>query len=114
MRKNSNITRNVKTDSQQETCESNTTAYSTGNFDAVKEYVNTKVITESQAVSIKTLHEIYGLNVTDVRYRGKLKSRIENEYKDRILFLQTQKNIPLVLINAHLYLKLTLLTIRNA
>ena len=98
------FTRNVKTVSQQETCESNTTAYSTGNCDAVKEYVNTKVITESQAVSMKTLHEIYGLNVTDVRYRGKLKSRIENEYKDRILFLQTQKNIPLVLVSANISL----------
>ena len=98
------FTRNVKTDSQQETCEANTAAYSTGNFDVVKEYINTKVITESQAVSMKTLHEIYGLNVTDVRYRGKLKSRIENEYKDRILFLQPQKNIPLVLISANISL----------
>ena len=53
---------------------------------------------------MKTLHEIYGLNVTDVRYRGKLKSRIENKYKNRILFLQPQKNIPLVLINANISL----------
>ena len=39
---------------------------------------------------MKTLHELYGFNVTDARHRGKLKSRIENEFKDQIMFLQPQ------------------------
>ena len=40
----------------------------------------------------------------DTGYRGKLKSRIENEFKDQIMFLQPQGNIPSVVINANVSL----------
>ena len=61
--------------------------YSSGNFEAFKDYVKEKVLKEKQAVSMKTLYEIYGLNVTDVRYRAKLKTRLEKEFETEITFL---------------------------
>ena len=42
--------------------------------------------------------------MNDVKYKGKLKSRIENEFKGQITFLQHQKNDPLVVINANVSL----------
>ena len=44
-----------------------------GNFDAVVECINERVMGENQALSMAVLHEIYGLFPKDTRYRSKLK-----------------------------------------
>ena len=57
-----------------------------GNFEKVKEKEE-KVLTESQAVSMCILHDLYGLSTDDIRYRSKLKARIQSESTDKLHFV---------------------------
>jgi hypothetical protein len=45
-------------------------SYDPGNFEAVKEFVNDDILDQGKAVSLKVLHEIYGLPKDDCRYRN--------------------------------------------
>ena len=57
-----------------------------GNFEKVKEKEE-KVLTESQAVSMCILHDLYGLSTDDIRYYSKLKARIQSESTDKLHFV---------------------------
>ena len=61
------------------------------NFDLVKEYITDKILDQKQAVSMRVLHEIYGLNPGDTRYRNNLKSRIQQAFPNKIAFLTFPK-----------------------
>jgi len=62
-------------------------AYSTGDFEAVKEHVTNEVIEFGRAVSMKVIHEFYGLGIGDTRYRNKLKQRLQKHFEGKIAFL---------------------------
>ena len=55
---------------------------------------------ENQAVSMKVLHDIFGPETEDTRYRSKLKSRIQTTFQSNLYFLTVNSNIPEVVINA--------------
>ena len=55
---------------------------------------------ENQAVSMKVLHDIFGLETEDTRYRSKLKSRIQTTFPSKLYFLTVNSNIPEVVLNA--------------
>ena len=59
------------------------------NFEAVCDFVRGHVIGRNQCVSMKILTEIYGFDKDDNRLRGKVKQRLEKEFRDEILFLST-------------------------
>ena len=58
--------------------------YGKGNFEKVKACIEEKVLTENQAVSMRILHDLYGLSTDDTRYRSKLKARIQSEFIDKL------------------------------
>ena len=68
------------------------TVYEKSNFLEVKEYVEDVVIRQQTPVSIKILHQIYGLGVGDSRYRSKLKQRLVKEFSNKIVFLSSDNN----------------------
>eukprot|EP00794_Sanderia_malayensis_P013074 gene13074-14416_t len=47
-----------------------------GNFEAVIDCIQKRVLSQNQAVSMSVIHEIYGIHTQDTRYRSKLKSKI--------------------------------------
>ena len=71
-----------------------------GNFEAVRECIEEKILKENQAVSMKVVHDIFGLETEDTRYRSKLKSRIKTTFPSKLYFLTVNSNIPEVVINA--------------
>ena len=71
-----------------------------GDYASVQQYINDYVLEENQAVSMGVLHSIYDLHVGDSRYRAKLKTRIANDFKERITFISTANNLPDMIINA--------------
>ena len=77
---------------------------SAGDYGAVRTYINENVLTEKHALSMKELHKTYGLNVEDVRYRGKLKTRITKEFGNKITFLRPHGNLPDIVINNEILL----------
>lgn len=62
-------------------------SYERGDFEAVKQLISNEVLTLGKAVSMKTIHNVYGLCVDDTRYRSKLKQRIINHFEEKLLFL---------------------------
>ena len=70
------------------------------NFEAVRECIEEKILKENHAVSMKVLHDIFGLETEDTRYRSKLKSRIQTTFPSKLYFLTVNSNIPEVVINA--------------
>jgi len=71
-----------------------TSAYDNGNFDGVVQHVIDKIIKTGKWVSMKTLHEIYGLSIEDTRYRWKLKQKLIKHFNDKIVFLTYDHNKP--------------------
>ena len=71
----------------------------TGNYEAIGTYINEKVLRDRHAISMKELHNIYGIHADDARYRGKLKKRIVKEFGNKITFLSPQVNLPDIIIN---------------
>ena len=61
--------------------------YESGDFDAVKQYIQNEIILGEKAVSMIVLHNIYGLNSGDNRYRNKLKKIIEQNVPSQLLFV---------------------------
>ena len=49
---------------------------------------------------MKVLHEIFGLETEDTRYRSELKSRIQSTYPSKLYLLIVSSNIPEVIVNA--------------
>ena len=62
-------------------------AYDTGNFDKVIDFIRYEVLSAGKAVSVKSLHKLYGLNVDDTRYRSKLKQKLLKHFGNQIVFL---------------------------
>ena len=49
----------------------------TGDFEKVKEFISIKILRNNEVISMKTLHDLYGLKTDVTRYRSKLKKRIQ-------------------------------------
>ena len=71
----------------------------TGNYEAVGSYINEKVLRDRHSVSMKELHNIYGIHADDARYRDKLKKRIVKHFGNKITFLSPRGNLPDIIIN---------------
>ena len=81
--------------------EDDTSRYSiSGGVKAVFNCIEEKILKENQAVSMKVLHDIFGLETEDTRYRSKLKTRIETAFPNKLYFLKVANNIPEIVINA--------------
>ena len=50
---------------------------SLGDFDRVKQYIEEKILAQNQAISIRVLHDLFGVHTEDTKYRSKLKARIQ-------------------------------------
>ena len=71
-----------------------------GDFLSVKQYINSQILGKKQAVPMAVLHNIYGLQINDTRYRSKLKGRILNEFKDKLTFLSVHGKKSEIVIDA--------------
>ena len=56
------------------------------------------VVKEERAVSIKCLHEIYGIGIGDCRYRKKSKDRILERFGDQLCFLTSSSNVAEIIV----------------
>ena len=70
-----------------------------GDLDAIKDYINRCVISEEKAVSMKVLHEIYGIQGGDSRTRNKLKKRIESHFTNMLAFIAPSHNVAEIVIS---------------
>lgn len=84
-----------------------------GDFDAVIQCINERVLCGNQAISMAALHEVYGLRVGDKRYRGKLKKRILSTFGDQLHFLSIDTQTPEIIINTRAINSHTLLNDRE-
>jgi hypothetical protein len=84
-----------------------------GNFDKVTDYIQRKVLSPNQAISMIVLHDLYGLHTQDTRYRSKLKNRILTKFPDQLLFLTIDAKTPQVAISREGINKNTLLKNRE-
>ena len=73
--------------------------YGKGNFEKVKACIEQKVLTENQAVSMRILHDLYGLSTDDTRYRSKLKARNQLEFTGKLHFVYINETTPEVVIS---------------
>ena len=74
---------------------------STDGFSQVCKVVERSILGSHQAISMATLHEIYGAGVGDACYRLKLKERIIWQYGDTLMFINVQYHKPQVVIDAN-------------
>ena len=59
----------------------------TSDFKAVKRKIDLNIFCRQKAISMKVIHELYkDGHPDDVRYRGKLKQKIIDEFGDRLCF----------------------------
>ena len=72
---------------------------SKGDYESVIQCLHERVFGQNQAVSMSVLHDIYGLNPGDTRYRSRLKARIQSDFKDKLYFLIIDRNTPEIVIN---------------
>ena len=70
-----------------------------GDFEAVIDCIQKRVLSQNQAVSMALIHEIYGIHTQDTRYRSKLKSRIQSYFPEKLFFVSVGKTVPEVLIS---------------
>ena len=73
--------------------------YDTGNLLAVETYIREKVLSFKQVVSMAALHELYGLNVGDSRYRSKLKTILTDKFPNQLSFIPIHHNKPDVVMS---------------
>ena len=73
--------------------------YGKRNFEKVKACIEEKVLTEDQAVSMRILHDLYGLSTDDAGYRSKLKAGIQSQFTDKLHFVFINETTPEVLIS---------------
>lgn len=70
-----------------------------GDFQAMVDCIEKRVLSQNQAISLSLIHELYGIHVHDTRYRNKLKSRIQSQFPDKLLFVSISKTISEVVIS---------------
>ena len=70
-----------------------------GDFQAVVDCIEKRVLSQNQAVSMSLIHELYGIHVHDTRYRNKLKSRIQLQFPEKLLFVSISKTNSEVVIS---------------
>ena len=58
----------------------------------MKEFIRNSVILGGKSVSMTYLHQLYGLNPGDSRYRSKLKSSIKNIFPSELIFVKVKTN----------------------
>ena len=88
---------------KEETEYSSTNSGATGDFDAVKQFINANILNSNNAVSMIKLHSLYKTDIDNVNvrsYRAKLKERILSEYGTQLLFLTTNSTTPQVVVSA--------------
>ena len=71
-----------------------------GDYNKVKDIIEKNILVHNQAVSMASIHNAYSLNPNDTRYRNKLKDRIQNDYKDQLLFIKVIINTSVIVINS--------------
>ena len=74
--------------------------YEKGNLEAVRTCIQEQVLSQNQVVSMNILHELYGLQPNDSRYRHVLKKRLQEKFPDQLCFLTAKSNTAEVVINA--------------
>ena len=75
----------------------------TGDFEAVREFINDNILHCNNAVSMVTLHNLYKTgcdNVNARTYRSKLKNRIKSEFGNQLLFLTINSTTPQVVVSS--------------
>ena len=70
----------------------NGTTIDTGDLESVTKCVKEQILMQNQAISMNVLHELYGLQTHDTRYRNKLKNRLQSAFPDQLCFLQQEQN----------------------
>ena len=68
--------------------------YGKGNFEKAKACIEEKGLTENQTVSVRILHDLYGLSTDDTKYCSKLKARIQSEFTDKLHFVFINETTP--------------------
>ena len=53
--------------------------------------IEKQVFSQNQSVSMSLIHELYGIHIHDTKYRNKLKSRIQSQFQDKLLFVSICK-----------------------
>ena len=77
--------------------------YEQGDFQSIIGYINKHVKAKKEAISTTKLHAIYGIAVSDSRYRSKLKTRIKNQFGEDI-FCSVGRNSPDIVVSSSLSL----------
>ena len=70
-----------------------------GDFKAVEDCIKSQIIMQQQAVSMITLHELYGVHPTGTRYRSKLKKKNEATFPNQLCFLTAKVNTAEIVIS---------------
>ena len=71
-----------------------------GNFEQVKRKIQTAILEDNKAISMKGIHELYSDGHSgDTRYRSKLKQRILKEFPDLLCFVKIDNNSPEVVVS---------------
>lgn len=71
-------------------------------FQSVINYINHEVLELKQTVSMAIILIMYGLNVENIRYRSRWKTRIVNEFGDKLTFLRVHPRKPEIVSDANL------------
>ena len=77
--------------------------YDKGDFQSVLNCINENIIRHHQAVYLLALHEIFGLNPGDRRYRKNLKLRIEDHFKEEVMFLSSPSSSQYILVGKNTF-----------
>ena len=71
-----------------------------GNYKIVEKYVKEGIIGQNRAVSMAVLHELYGVEIGDCRYRHTLKKWLQENFPGQLLFLAPKPTKTEVVINS--------------
>ena len=69
-------------------------------YKAVEKYVKEEIIGQNRAVSITVLHELYGLEIGDCRYRHTLKWWLQEHFPGQLFSLAPKPTKPEVFMNS--------------
>ena len=70
-----------------------------GDFDAVCEVIEKRVLEEQQCLSMESIVSAYGINEGDRQQRYRLKTRLLQKYVDDLLFISYEKHSPQLVIS---------------
>ena len=71
-----------------------------GDYLKVKRIIEKNVLLHHQAISMALLHEAFGLETSYNRYRHKLKERLINDYRNKIMFAKSHYHHSEIVIGA--------------